>query len=155
MDNPRDVISVERIIAAAPEEIFTVIANPARHPDFDGSNSVVAVSTGAPERLSLGDSFQMSMKRGVGYSMISTVTEFEDNRLIAWAPKPARGRGTGWTGRVWRYELEPVEHGTKVTETWDISEERTKILVRFLATKSTRKAMSKSLEQLDSLVTQS
>jgi hypothetical protein len=93
------------------------------------------------------------MKRGFGYSMMNTVTEFEENRRIAWSPKPAGGRGARFVGRIWRYELEPAESGTKVTETWDISKEALRFVLRFVAAGSTRKAMEKSLQQLDSLVT--
>jgi uncharacterized protein YndB with AHSA1/START domain len=144
---------VERVIAATPKEIFDVIADPARHRDFDGSGSVRAVAAGTPERLELGATFGMSMKRGVGYSMLNTVTEFDENRRIAWSPKPASGRGSRWVGRIWRYELEPVEGGTKVTETWDISREGLRSVLRHIAARHTRDAMEKSLEKLDTLVT--
>jgi hypothetical protein len=95
----------------------------------------------------------MSMKRGFGYSMVNTVTEFEENRRIAWSPKPAGGRGARWVGRIWRYDLEPVPGGTKVTETWDISRESLRFVLRHIAAGQTRKAMEKSLEKLDALVT--
>ena len=36
-----DVESVERVIAAPPEKIFDLLADPARHHDIDGSGSVV------------------------------------------------------------------------------------------------------------------
>jgi uncharacterized protein YndB with AHSA1/START domain len=144
---------VERVIAATPEEIFDVIADPARHRDFDGSGSVQAALAGAPQRLELGARFGISMKRGFGYSMLNTVTEFEENRRIAWSPKPASGRGARWVGRVWRYELEPVQGGTKVTETWDISREGLRFVLRHIAAGHTRNAMEKSLEKLDALVT--
>jgi uncharacterized protein YndB with AHSA1/START domain len=144
---------VERVIAATPKEIFDIIADPARHRDFDGSGSVRAVAAGTPQRLELGATFGMSMKRGVGYSMLNTVTEFEEDRRIAWSPKPASGRGGRWVGRIWRYELEPVEGGTKVTETWDISTEGLRLVLRHIAARHTRDAMEKSLEKLDTLVT--
>jgi uncharacterized protein YndB with AHSA1/START domain len=153
MVNPRDSISVQRVIVATPERIFDVIADPTRHREFDGSGSVEEASPGVPQRLALGASFGMSMKRGVGYTMLNTVTEFDENRRIAWSPKPASGRGGRWVGRIWRYELEPVEGGTKVTETWDISKETLRFVLRYIALEGTRKAMEKSLEKLDALVT--
>jgi uncharacterized protein YndB with AHSA1/START domain len=155
MVKPRDVISVERVIAATPEQIFDVIADPTRHRDFDGSGSVKEAGPGAPQRLAAGARFGMSMKRGIGYSMLNTVTEFDENRRIAWSPKPANGRGGRWVGRIWRYELEPVEGGTKVTETWDISKESLRFVLRYIAVRDTRKAMEKSLEKLGALVTSS
>jgi uncharacterized protein YndB with AHSA1/START domain len=142
---------VERVIAAPADRIFNLLANPARHTEFDGSGSVKAAAADAPDRLALGSKFQIAMKRGIGYSMLNTVTEFEENRRIAWSPKPANGRGARFIGRIWRYELEPVEGGTKVTETWDISEEGLRFVLRLVAVNGTRKAMGKSLEQLDAL----
>ena len=154
MANPRDSVSVERVIAATPAQIFDVIADPARHHEFDGSGSVKDADPGAPRRLAAGAKFGMSMKRGFGYSMLNTVTEFDENRRIAWSPKPANGRGGRWVGRIWRYELEPVDGGrTKVTETWDISKEALRFVLRYIALGTTRKAMEKSLEKLDALVT--
>jgi uncharacterized protein YndB with AHSA1/START domain len=153
MPDRRDSISVERIIPAPPERIFDVLADPARHPEIDASGSVKAPAAGAPTRLSLGATFQMSMKLGVGYSMVNTVTEFEENQRIAWSPKPASGRGARFVGRIWRYSLEPVNGGTKVTETWDISKEALRHVLRYVAVKQTRKSMEKSLENLEALVT--
>ncbi len=152
MTDSRDSISVERIIATPPERIFDVLADPARHPEIDGSGSVKSVTPGTPTRLSLGATFQMSMKLGIGYSMVNTVTEFEENRRIAWSPKPANGLGARFVGRIWRYTLEPVDGGTKVTETWDISKEALRFVLRYVAVKDTRKSMEKSLENLEALV---
>jgi hypothetical protein len=53
---------------------------------------------------------------------------------------------------VWRYELEPVDGGTRVRETWDISDETVKLLVR-PAAKRTREAMSVTLERIEAIVT--
>jgi len=153
MPDQRDTLSVQRVIAAPADRIFDVIADPARHREFDGSGSVKEVASGAPSRLSLGSTFQMAMKRGVSYSMLNTVTEFDENRRIAWSPKPAGKLGARLVGRIWRYELEPVEGGTKVTETWDISKEGLRFVLRHIAVGGTKKAMEKSLETLDSLVT--
>jgi uncharacterized protein YndB with AHSA1/START domain len=153
MPDSRDSISVDRIIPAPAAAIFDVLADPARHPEIDGYRSVKAPTADAPARLSLGATFQMSMKRGIGYSMVNTVTEFEENERIAWSPKPASGRGGRFVGRIWRYTLEPVDGGTKVTETWDISKEALRFVLRYVAVKDTRKSMEKSLENIEALVT--
>ncbi len=65
----------------------------------------------------------MSMKMGLPYSMESTVIEFEENRRIAWQTRGPTRIGKLVGGRIWRYELEPVDGGTLVRETWDITEE--------------------------------
>ena len=106
------VVSVSRVIDASPEAIFDVLADPARHGDIDGSGMVQNVR-GESKRLALGSSFGMDMKLGpLTYRISNEVVEFEENRLIAWAH---------FGGHRWRYELEPVEGGTKVTESFDWS----------------------------------
>ena len=109
MPNPRDIVTAERVIPAPAAAIFDVLADPARHPEIDGSGSVKRARPGSAARLSNGATFGMDMPRGVHYGMVSTVTEFDEGRRIAWAPKPASGRGARLAGRIWRYELEPVD----------------------------------------------
>jgi hypothetical protein len=93
----------------------------------------------------------MKMKMGVPYTMTNTVVEFEDNKLIAWQPRPKRMKRFG--GRIWRYELEPVAGGTKVRETWDISQESgMKGIVR-KGGKHTAQNMEKTLERIEQIVT--
>ena len=115
--------SVERVIAAPAQKIFDLLADPSRHPEIDGSGSVRAATRGS-QRLVLGSTFTMSMKLGVPYSTVSEVVEYEPDRRIAWQTYStikwlARFGG----GRIWRYELEPVDGGTLVRETWDITHE--------------------------------
>lgn len=93
---------------------------------------------------------------GVPYAMESKVIEFDEPHLIAWQTTgPTRlGRLVG--GRIWRYQLEPVEGGTKVTESWDISQESmlTKPMVRSAA-KQTAKNMAATLECIEQVLSQS
>jgi hypothetical protein len=154
MTQQRDIVSSERVIQAPAPLIFDVLADPRRHPDFDGSGSVKKVRSDAPARLSEGATFAMEMKRGLPYGMINTVVEFEEGRTIAWAPKLASGRGARFFGRIWRYELEPVDEGTLVRETWDFSQESLRFLLRYVYSTRFRRDMVKSLRLLDGLVTQ-
>ena len=151
--DPNDVVTVERMIPSPPESIFDLIADPARHPDIDGSGSVRGAKAGS-QRLGLGSTFGMSMKLGIPYSMVSTVVEYEENRRLAWQTRGPTAIGRHFGGRIWRYELEPVEGGTLVRESWDISQESamTKPLVRRAAGES-RKAMMATLERIERLVT--
>ena len=107
-----DVLTVERVIPAPPKAIFDLLADASAHTRFDGSGSVRQVRGSSPQRLELGSVFGMSMKIGVPYAMANTVTEFEQDRRIAW-----RHLGR----HVWRWELAPVPEGTRVTETFDWS----------------------------------
>ena len=118
-----DVISVQRLVPAAPEPIFDLLADPAGHAEIDGGGTVKGARSGG-RRLALGDRFGMDMHLGVAYSTRNTVIELDENRRIAWQTTASGPLGTVLGGRIWRYELEPVEGGTLVTETWDLSQEK-------------------------------
>ena len=153
MSESNEVVSVERVISAPPERIFEYLVDPAKHCEIDGSGTVQGVK-GQCQRLELGSKFGMSMKLGVPYSMVSTVVELEPNRRIAWRTTGPTAVGAHVGGRVWRYELEPVEGGTLVRESWDISHESmtTKPLVR-RGKDEARKSMAATLERIEQLVT--
>ncbi|MGH1489688.1 MAG: SRPBCC family protein [Acidimicrobiales bacterium] len=105
------IVSAEREIAGDAGTIFDLLADPANHQLFDGSDTVVAGHPSNPDRLSLGAKFGMSMRMGVPYRMTSEVVEFEEDRVIAW-------RHFGH--HVWRYQLEPTADGkTLVTESFN------------------------------------
>ena len=148
----RDVVSVERVIKAPAEAIFDLLADPTRHTEIDGSGAVRDATTGS-ERLHLNSVFGMNMKAGVKYAMENTVVEFVENERIAWQPR-ARNKiiAIFGGGRIWRYELEPVEGGTLVRETWDIREEQIKLLIRPMRGKTVQ-AMTKTLERIEAIVT--
>ncbi|MFM8826524.1 MAG: SRPBCC family protein [Actinomycetota bacterium] len=134
------VISRSTVVAAPAQDIFDLLADPRRHSEIDGSGSVKAAHNDAPARLSLGATFGMDMKIGVGYSMTNTVVEFEENARIAW-------RHFG--GHIWRYLLEPVEGGTKVTEQFDWNTNRAPFMLRVLrAQERNAKSMEQTLQNL-------
>jgi len=145
MSEYEQVVSVERFVAAPPEAIFELLVDPDRHHDIDGSGTVVGAKQGS-QRLRLGSRFGMSMRVKMSYSMVSTVIEFDEPRLIAWQ---TRGPGNLGGGRIWRYELQPVEGGTLVRESWDISRESvlSKWMVKGLGEK-TRENMAATLERI-------
>ena len=104
-------VSRSRLVHASPEAIFAIVSSPAGHVQIDGSGSV-RESIEGPDQLALGDRFRMDMKMGVPYKMWSTVVEFEQDRLIAWAH---------FGKHRWRFELEPQGDATMVTHTFDWS----------------------------------
>ena len=147
------VVSAERVVAAPPEAIFDLLADPSRHLDLDGSGQLRGVKSGTPERLALGATFGMSMHLGVGYSMVNTVIEFEENRRIAWQSTLAGRWGHVLGGRIWRYELEPVGGGTRVRESWDISRDHQRLFLRHRkVAEATRANIDRTLDRLDELV---
>ena len=147
----RDVATVERLIHAPAEKIFDLLADPARHAEIDGSGTVRG-SVDESRRLKKGDKFGMSMHMGVGYKMINEVVEFEENRRIAWQPRPTIGLLRVMIGgRIWRYELIPQDGGTLVRESWDIRQEKVPLMVRPMRS-ATVDAMTKTLERLAAVV---
>lgn len=138
------VVSVSREIAAPPDAIFDLLADPSRHADFDGSGTVQS-ARGESTRLELGSKFGMDMKMGVPYRITNEVVEFEENRRIAW-------RHFG--GHRWRYELEPTDTGTLVTESFDWSTARVPKFIELMKypTKHVPN-MEKTLERLEAAVT--
>jgi uncharacterized protein YndB with AHSA1/START domain len=140
-------VSVERVIAAPPEKIFDVLADPSQHPVIDGSGTVMHTRGKEPTRLELGTKFGMSMRMGIPYAITNTVVEFDENRLIAW-------RHFG--GHRWRYELEPAGDGTRVRETYDWSTAILGTRLYIVATgwpKKAEQAMTETLQRLDAHVT--
>ena len=153
MSAERDVVTVERRIEAPPEAIFELLTHPDRHCDIDGSGTVRGPK-GETQPLEMGSKFGMSMHMGVPYSMVSTVIEYEANRRLAWQTTGPGPVGAHVGGRIWRYELQPVDGGTLVRETWDIRKESalTRPIVRRGATQ-TRKNMAATLERIEKIVT--
>ena len=138
-------VSVSRDIAASPETIFAVLASPAGHAQIDGSGTVVAARPGQPEKLTLGSRFGMNMKLGVPYRMQNTVVEYEENRLIAWQH---------FGKHRWRYELTPIDGGTRVTETFDWSTARSPRFIELMGyPKKHVPNMERTLERLEQVVT--
>ena len=107
--NPK-IKSARIVIEASPATIFSLLSNPKRHKDFDGSSTITANISG-PDELVLGSKFGMKMRLGITYWITNTVVEYRKDELIAW-----RHLGR-WR---WRYELVDLGNGsTQVTETFD------------------------------------
>ncbi|SEP35588.1 Uncharacterized conserved protein YndB, AHSA1/START domain [Amycolatopsis saalfeldensis] len=129
------------MIAASPEQLFDLLADPAKHPLIDGSGTVRASGDGGPDRLSLGARFGMEMKMGASYKIQNTVVEFEENRLIAWRH---------FMGHRWRWLLKPLDDGkTEVTETFDWSTAKSPLAIRLAGfPRKNTQGIEKTLERL-------
>jgi hypothetical protein len=121
-------VSASRTIEAAAEELFAVLADPARHPDIDGSGMLRrAMSSSAI--TGVGDTFTMSMHNAEmgDYEITNHVVEYERNRRIGWEPvlsAASRAEDQADIGdrseHRWIYDLEPVGPSTTVvTEIFD------------------------------------
>ena len=112
-DAPR-VVSASREIAAAPEVIFELIADPAQQPRWDGNDNLAEAAAGQRVRA-VGDVFTMTLTGGMVRE--NHVVEFEEGRRIAWRPSEV---GRHQPGHLWRWELVPLEGSrTRVTHTYD------------------------------------
>jgi hypothetical protein len=120
-DKKNKIVSVSKLVSASPEQIFELLANPAMHAVIDGSGSVIASKSSAPQRLSLNATFGMSMKKGAPYKITNTVVEFVEGKQIAW-------RHFG--GHIWRYILESTQDGTMVTEQFSYGTSKSPLMLK-------------------------
>ena len=122
-DSSAEVVFAERVIAAAPQQVFDLIADPRMHKVFDGSGTVRDPHGKYPARLTLGAKFGMNMRIVLPYRMTNTVVEFEEGRRIGW-------RHVG--GHVWRYVLTPEGNGTRLREEFDYSTNRARPMLKVM-----------------------
>ena len=114
-DPSKKIVSVSKFVPAPASEIFDLLADPKKHAVIDGSGSIKSALESAPQRLTLGSTFGMSMKIVAPYRITNTVVEFVESKQIAW-------RHFG--GHIWRYVLEPTDGGTTVTEQFSYATSR-------------------------------
>lgn len=108
------MVSSSREIAAGPEQVFELIADPAQQPRWDGNDNLRAAPAGQRVRQA-GDVFTMTLTTGAVRE--NHVVEFDEGRRIAWTPAE---RGQRPPGHLWRWELEPAGASrTRVTCTYD------------------------------------
>ncbi len=118
----RDRVWATGVVAASPHDVFEYLRRPANHAELSGDGTVKG-TVGGDEVLTAGSKFGMSMRVGLPYRIHSTVVEFEPDQLIAWSH---------FGGHRWRWELTPVEGGTKVTETFDMTTSKAPPLLRLM-----------------------
>lgn len=109
-------------VRADSEAVWTVLSDPTRHATFDASDTVGEAVTQQP-LTRLGQVFRMNMNYDDGTSVThyrtdNHVSALEPLRRIAWDTAVVGEPPLGWT---WRYDLEPIDGGTRVTLTYDWS----------------------------------
>jgi hypothetical protein len=117
-------IEVQRPIPASAADIFAVLSDPQGHVAIDATG-MLQDADGEPVRA-VGDSFVVHMDREslndfpLGkYDVTVSITDFEQDRLIAWT---IVGAIRPQIGHVYGYRLEPTADGTLVTSFYDWSE---------------------------------
>lgn len=150
-----NTVSVERVINAPADQIFALIADAGKHSAFDGSGTVDH-ATEESQPLSLGARFGMSMRGRpqslfLPYRTTNTVIEFDPDRRIAW--KTTMGPLGLIGGRIWRYELSQADDGTLVRETWDVSADRQRPMLKLGGMpKQAEDGMRATLERIAALL---
>jgi hypothetical protein len=145
-DDECQPVAVSRRICAPAHDIFQVLADPARHPELDGSESL----RGAKMYFShLGD-----------YEMNNHVVEYEQDRRIGWEPEAGRGHPDAapdsseparW-GQRWSYQLTPDgPDATVVTEIYDCSRAPEEERAGMDNGRVWLEAMAETLSRLDAL----
>ena len=151
-------VSVSRRIEAPAEELFAVLADPARHPGIDGSG-MLREAGGNPVISGVGDSFAVRMNNAEmgDYEVTNHVVEFQRNRRIGWEPvltAASREEDQADIGdraeHRWSYELAPGGDGaTIVTETYDCSRAPEEERAGMNDGQVWRSAMAATLERLE------
>ena len=154
-DDEYQPVAVSRRIRAPAHDIFKVLANPARHQEFDGSGMLRGPVS--PAMISgAGDVFVMKMYFAElgSYEMNNHVVEYEQDRRIGWEPEAGRGhpRAGRSLGQRWSYQLTPDgPDAAVVTEIYDCSRAPEEARTGMDNGKVWIEAMAKTLERLDAL----
>ena len=121
-----ETLATSTTVAAPPEAVFAVLADPTTHAAIDGTGWVVKALDEQP-LTGCDQVFRMGMYHrnhpDGNYEMANRVTVFDPARAIAWEPgqdgPDGERRFGGW---IWRYDLVPDgPAGTAVTLTYDWS----------------------------------
>lgn len=148
MTQPADTrtqVSRTATVTASVDDIFALIANPARHAELDGSGTVGAVKTGGTT-MRVGEPFVMNMKifGFLPYHLTSTPVQV-DKQAVAWRSGPSKV--------LWRWEFRPIDaETTEVTHIWDTSEAKMPLLQPLLSRRTAR-GMEQSLRNLQAIFT--
>jgi uncharacterized protein YndB with AHSA1/START domain len=145
-------VSVSRRIEAPAADIFKLLADPHRHPEFDGSGML---RPGADNVVivGVGDVFvtKMYFTAMGNYEMHNRIVVFEPNRSIAWEPESAE---LARNGSRWRFDLTTDgSDGTVVTETYDCTDSPERVRKAVDNGNAWLAGMTKTLERLDQLCT--
>ena len=126
-----DQIQVTKTVDAKPEKIFELLATPAEHTQLDGASMLRCLEGSGAKVSGVGDQFILNMNNDAlgDYQMLNTVTAFEQDRKIGWAPQihPLDGYtdklgDVTAKGHTYTWELSPSGGGqTTVTQTYDWS----------------------------------
>jgi hypothetical protein len=153
-------VTVSRRVSAPAHVIFQLLADPARHTEFDGSGMLRGAVPGS-KVTGAGDVFTMKMYyQPIGdYQMDNHVVEFERDRRIGWEPvaghgHPDAGQATARWGHRWGFKLTPDgPDATIVTQFFDCSQVPEPERAEIDGGRIWEQSMAATLERLDALAT--
>ena len=157
-------VTESRDINAPATRIFSILSNPAMHPQVDGTGMLrTALEDVVISKV--GDVFAMNMFNDEmgDYVMENRVVEFEPERRIVWEPvmrsieKPEFQSAVGEPAHhQWGWQLEPLDaHRTRVTEFFDCSRSPDWLQEAVKGGERWRPEIETSLENLERLVARS
>ncbi|HEY5438760.1 MAG TPA: hypothetical protein VIJ99_07655 [Acidimicrobiales bacterium] len=155
-------VDESRDIDASAAHIFSIVSDPAMHPDIDGTGMLRSAAENQV-MSKVGDVFFMSMThwdRG-NYVMENHVVEFEQDRRIAWEPVAQVSEKGDFDStdrfaepRWWGWQLKPLsDDRTRVTEFYECSRLSDRLREFIKNGEFWRPAMVTSLENLERLAT--
>lgn len=102
--------SVRARIAAPPERLWAIVADPTRHPELAGSGETLETTLLTEGPLRVGSRFESRQKAlGMKYSTESEVTACDEPRLLGWSLK---------NNAEWEFRFEPTDGGSLVTHAY-------------------------------------
>jgi hypothetical protein len=157
-------VSETRDIDAPAVRIFSILSDPAMHPEVDGTGMLRSAVENSPIST-VGDVFYIKMVHwDLGnYVMANHVVEFEQDRLIVWEPvgysyeRPEYQSSVAHPAlRQWGWKLEPLsDDRTRVTEFFEGSRLPEDLRKFIQDGEFWRSAMVTSLENLERIVNHS
>lgn len=150
-------LTAQRRIAATPDDVFGLLADPAAHAAIDGTGWVREPLEEGTRITAEGQVFDMAMYHPQhpdgDYQIANRVVAFEPPTAIEWEPGFYLEGGQRDSGRwTWRYDLVEVEGQTEVTLTYDWSNATTDARERFQFPPFGVEKLAESLDNLAKLV---
>lgn len=149
-DSPALSVTVSRTVPADPDTVWAIISDPDRLAALSPETTRTEWVDG---QRGLGARFKGHNRVGwVRWTTVATVTTYEPGRAFGFETSPpSRSR--------WRYELEPVDGGTRVTESMrkqDPQPAPIRLLMRLVGVTDRaahlRAGMTETLERLDAAI---
>lgn len=98
-------------ISAGPDEVWAVVSDVARMPEFSPELRRLFVIGSKEPRVGM-NLVGINRRKYVAWPTTSKVVRFEPGRAVAWKTRES--------GATWTYELEPTGSGTRVTGRRDL-----------------------------------